>query len=44
MKIEKPTKKLIKQRLEFFDEMTRIVRLRIKQGEPIPTIRMLKQP
>lgn len=37
-------KEVIKLRLEFFDKMIEEVRFRIKQGEPIPTMKILLQP
>jgi hypothetical protein len=40
---KKIKKKLIKQRLEFFDAMVKEIRWRIKCGEPIPNIKVLIQ-
>lgn len=42
--MKKPSKKLIKQRLEFFDILVSNIRKRIELGDPIPNINVLIQP
>jgi hypothetical protein len=44
MTTKKSSKKLIKQRLEFFDALVKEVRWRIEHGDPIPSIKVLIQP
>ena len=41
--MKKPSKKLIKQRLEFFDILVANIRKRIEAGEPIPSINVIIQ-